>query len=164
MTNEGVPLHWLTCGECLRVTVDRDLPASLAREVSLTVKNWTAASGDGLCFRLDERPTTPDPTERNRIHLRNAGADLPPNVTQLTSLTFTLAAGDLLSADVQVSEAAGRRGLHYGFGQALGLRSSVDRLRSVMIPAGDGLEFPGEADIASLTAMYGRTPWCNPKP
>lgn len=164
--SNGVPLHWLTCGGCLRVTVDRDLPAVSRSQVPLVVKNWTAAlqgqsPTSGLCFATDERPTASDMTEARRIHLR-ALTNGRPGLTQRTTTNFTATHGEMISAEVEVSGVDPLRELTYGFGLALGLDRSTDRARSVMISSGGVLDAPGPADEKSLRAMYQPPAWCNP--
>lgn len=162
----GVPLHWLSCEGCLRVTIDRDLPTQSRSRVSLVVKNWTAAlqgqrSQPGLCFVIDERPTTRDPDEPRRIHLRALDPGRAMSTTQLTTTTFHARTGEFISSEVEVAGLDPVRELTYGMGRALGLGSSSDRQRSAMVVTG-GLETPGPADAASLQAMYGPPAWCNP--
>jgi hypothetical protein len=166
--SNGVPLHWLTCGGCLRVTIDQDLPSASRSLVALMVKNWIAALQGpnptaGLCFVIDERPTVGDVMAPRRIHLRALAANTyPPGVTQMTTSRFHQASGELISAEVEVSGADPLRELTYGFGQALGLGTSTDRARSVMISSRGVLDAPGPADEVSLRAMYGPPAWCNP--
>lgn len=165
-TSGGVPLHWLPCAGCVRITIDNDLPVTSVAEVALVVKNWSAAlhgqgPNEGLCLRIDERRTTPDPMEPRRIHLRPL-TNASSNTMQRTESRYNSATGELLSVEVLVRSLDPQFELTYGLGQALGLASSQDRTRSVMIPSGGGLRAPGPADAASLKAMYGPPPACSP--
>ncbi|MEW5737641.1 MAG: hypothetical protein AB1938_01880 [Myxococcota bacterium] len=161
-TASGRPLHWLTCGGCVRVTVDAKLPASFLGRAPGLVEAWARAGGSTLCLSFDGTPANaPDEDTLQVIHLApRLSADQP---AQLTTVSFEQKTGRLRSATIEVSEGfSADRQLIYGLGQALGLSSSRNEAHSAMTPRLDeGLTLPGPDDVTTLRAMYGEEqPWC----
>lgn len=158
-TGDGQPLHWATCAGCVRVSFDAALSPSDALTLLAAVKDWQRAAGESLCLALDMKSSAaPTDSEAQRIHVARAATKGPD--VQATTLTFDPKTGQLQQALVEFGVSAPvERQLVAGLGRALGLATGREAV-SAVTSRPEGLTTPGPADLTSLRAMYGATPWC----
>lgn len=159
-TGDGKPLHWATCAGCVRVSFDATLSPSEALTLLAAVKDWQRAAGESLCLELDMKSSAAlTGSEAQRIHVARAETKGPD--VQSTTVTFDPKTGRLQQALVEFGVSAPvERQLVAALGRALGLATGRDGV-SAVTSRPEGLTTPGPADLTSLRAMYGTTPWCN---
>ncbi|MDP1916475.1 MAG: hypothetical protein Q8L14_09530 [Myxococcales bacterium] len=158
-TDDGKPLHWATCAGCVRVSFDATLSPSEALTLLAAVKDWQRAAGERLCLKLDQKSSAGlISSEEQRIHVARASTQSP--AVPVTTVTFDAKTARLKQALVEFGDSVPLdRQLVAGLGRALGLATGQDMV-SAVTSRPEGLTTPGRADLASLRAMYGTTPWC----
>jgi hypothetical protein len=143
--SSGVPLHWLSCQGCVRVTVDPEIGDQLGFCKNV-VQIWNVTIARGLCFSTVEIAPA-DPNELHRIHVVKG-----PDTIVVSNPDGTLQKG-LVGLGTNVTE------LTRNFGAALGLATSTDPNNSVM-SSNSTLTAPGPFDQNALRALYGAPAWC----
>ncbi len=158
-TDDGKPLHWATCAGCVRVSFDATLSPSEALTLLAAVKDWQRAAGESLCLKLDQKASAAlTGSEEQRVHVARAQAQGPS--LQVTTVTFDAKTARLKQVLVEFGDSGPlERQLIAGLGRALGLATGQDMVSAVTSRA-EGLTTAGPADLSSLRAMYGSTPWC----
>lgn len=155
-TPSNRPLHWLPCGQCLRVTVDPTLSESVRQVVPSVAAAWSDASK--LCVSFDPTPVAADENENHRIHVGPLDESKPARV--MTTVHFDATTARIRAARIEVQSNVGfaPNALNFAFGQVFGLGRSNDDDSALSVNS--DRTTPGTPDIDSLRAMYDAPAWC----